>query len=246
MFGLFKNRKKIGVSEGGSTLYKYSDTDKEIGVNDLSTGESNIDAITEHIEKYIGKVDFVYHEIISPLVHIDIHLVNPTPERNYYTLITSGMSDKPMNVPTKEHKPWEYGELMLCLPSNWKLDEESFKDEDNYWPIRMLKFIARFPHEYKTWISYGHTIPNGNPPAPFTDNVSYSGVLVDLPVTVANVNFPIIQLNDNKKINIYCLIPLFENEMDFKLKHGTDALIALFDENGVTELINLDRKSVVK
>lgn len=246
MFGLFKKRKKIGVSEGGSTLYKYSDTDKEIGVNDLSTGESNIDAITEHIEKYIGKVDFVYHEIISPLVHIDIHLVNPTPERNFYTLITSGMSDKPMNVPTKEHKPWEYGELMLCLPSNWKLDEESFKNEDNYWPIRMLKFIARFPHEYKTWISYGHTIPNGNPPSPFTNNVSYNGVLVDLPVTVANVNFPIIQLNDNKKINIYCLIPLFENEMDFKLKHGTDALIALFDENGVTELINLDRKSVVK
>lgn len=245
MFGFFKKNKKIGVSEGGSTLYKYSDTDKAIGINDLSNGESNIDAITEHIEKHIGKIEFVYHEIISPLVHIDIHLVYPTPERNFYTLVTSGMSDKPMKVPTKEHKPWEYGELMLCLPSTWKFDEESLKNEDNYWPIRMLKFIARFPHEYNTWISYGHTIPNGNPPATFTDNVPFKGVLVDLPVTVANIDFPIIKLKDNKKINIYSLIPLYENEMDFKLKHGNDELIKLFDLHLLNELIDVNRKSVV-
>ena len=112
MFGLFKKRKKIGVSEGGSTLYKYSDTDKEIGVNDLSTGESNIDAITEHIEKYIGKVDFVYHEIISPLVHIDIHLVNPTPERNFYTLITSGMSDKNFSLDQRAYPPHRFVKLV--------------------------------------------------------------------------------------------------------------------------------------
>ncbi len=245
MFGFFKKNKKVGVSEGGSTLYKYSETNKTIGVNDMAGGESNMDAISAHIEKHIGKIEFVYHEIISPLVHIDIHVVYPTPERNFYTLVTSGMSDKPMNVPTKDHKPWQFGELMLCLPSDWQLGEEAFKDENNYWPIRMIKFVARFPHEYKTWVSYGHTIPNGNPPATFTDKVPFSGVLVDLPVTVANINFPIIKLDNDKKINIYSLIPLYENEMNFKLKHGNDELIKLFDLNLINELIVANRKSIV-
>lgn len=41
-----------------------------------ATGDGeNIDAISNHIEKYIGKIDCVFHEIISDKVHIDVHWV---------------------------------------------------------------------------------------------------------------------------------------------------------------------------
>ena len=61
-----------------------------------------IDAITEHIESYydgFGEDAIVLHEVISELVHIDVHVVKPTDERPYYTLITSGMAERPMTVP---------------------------------------------------------------------------------------------------------------------------------------------------
>jgi hypothetical protein len=33
--------------------------------------------------------------------------------------------------------------------------------------IKTLRWLAHFPHTYKTWVGSGHTIPNGNPPGPF-------------------------------------------------------------------------------
>ena len=245
MFGFFKKAKKTDVTKGGSTLYNYSVSDERIGAKDMGGGESKMEAITAHIEKYLGPIDYVYHELISPLVHLDIHVINPKPERDFYTLITTGMSDKPMNVPSDEHKPWQYAELMICLPKEWKLDEESLKNEDYYWPIRMMKFIARFPHEYRSWLSFGHTIPNGNPSSTYTDNVGFSGVLVDLPVTIFNVNFPVLKIDEKTQIYIYALYPLYENEMDFKLENGTEALTKMFDIKGITELLDPNRKSLI-
>ncbi|MCI5054689.1 MAG: suppressor of fused domain protein [Flavobacteriales bacterium] len=247
MFGLFKKSKKRGTSKGGSTIYEYEETQEEIGADHLSVGnESNIEEISDHIEKYIGKIEFVYHELISPLVHIDIHVVLPTPERNFYTLVTSGMSDRAMNIPSKELKGWEYAELMLCLPPEWNIKQEMLEEEENYWPIRMLKFMARFPHEYNTWLSFGHTIPNGNPPDPFNDDVDYTCALVNFPAMVNDVEkFFELKINDEKTIKFFGLMPIFESEMNFKLEKGTDALNELFDQHFVTELIDKKRKSVV-
>ena len=66
--------------------------------------------------------------MISDLVHIDVHWVQPTPKRPYHTLVTSGMSDKPMTVPAgAEHL--RFAELMLCLPPEWQMSMEAFKQE---------------------------------------------------------------------------------------------------------------------
>ena len=46
-------------------------------------------------------------------------------------------------------------------------------------------------------------------------------------------------------INFYGVVPLYEDEMDFKLEKGTEALFDLFDEHEVTELVAPDRPSVV-
>lgn len=47
---------------------------------------------------------------------------------------------------------------MLFLPENWPTSSDAFKDDKYYWPIKLLKQLARFPHEYNTWLGYGHTI----------------------------------------------------------------------------------------
>ena len=64
-----------------------------------------------------------------------------------------------MNVPEElaEYK-LERAELAIALPSDWKLDEESLKDERWCWPIGLLKVLARLPIASDTWLGWGHTM----------------------------------------------------------------------------------------
>jgi hypothetical protein len=107
---------------------------------------SIIESVGDHIETYFGKIAWVMHERESPDIHVDVYVVEATPERNYKQLITAGMSEKPMRLPP-EVSDGRYAELTLCLPAEWPLSVEAFKDESNYWPVRLLKDLARFPHK---------------------------------------------------------------------------------------------------
>ena len=61
--------------------------------------EEEMEAVEGHIEQYFGKVENVFHELVSPDIHVDICMVPPTEERDYYTLVTMGMGAHRMNVP---------------------------------------------------------------------------------------------------------------------------------------------------
>src|ERR1044072_886079 len=151
-------------------IYRYG---LQVGNAELPKGSSaDCAAISKHIEAHWGKVETVFHELCSDYVHVDVHYVKATKERPFHTLITSGMSDRPMRAPDGA-EDFRYSELVISLPPEWPLDEESFKDEKNWWPIRWLKKLARFPHEYDTWFTWGHTIPNDDPPVPFAENTKF-------------------------------------------------------------------------
>ena len=227
-------------SKGGSNIYRYEA--KEIPFVFADGDSSSIEQIEQHIEKYVGKSATVFHELISSHIHIDVHVVEPTPEKNYYTLITSGMSDKPMNSPIEEFK---YAELMVCLPSDWKLNEKDFQDNNNYWVIQWMKKLARFPHEYNTWLWESHTVPNGDPPQPFASNTKLCCVLFSFPMLFGD-EFRKLKVNEDKTIHFLSFIPLYKEEMQFKLDKGMSALYDKFDENDLSELLNIDRPNLCK
>lgn len=229
----------MDTSESGQPIYRHQERERDF---EPVIGDSdNIDAITEHIQQHIGKVATVFHELVSDLVHIDIHIVNPTPERNYYTLVTSGMSDKPMTTPPGCEE-LRHAELMLSLPPDWPMGNEEWKKEENYWPVRALKFLARLPHEYQTWLGMMHTIPNGDPSRPFADSTRLCGAII-LPPLRIKPEFHQLEISPEKTINFYAVVPLHADEMDFKLKHGAEALFDGFDKYRVTELIDSARPS---
>jgi predicted Zn finger-like uncharacterized protein len=232
----------VEVSKGGSLMYRYEERKREF---EMAIGdEQTIEAIGEHISQHLGKVDMVWHELISDLVHIDVHMIEPTDERPFYTLVTSGMSDRPMTVPPEcEHL--RYAELMLSLPPDWQMTQEAFEDDANYWPMRLLKMLARFPHEYETGLGWGHTIPNGDPPEPFSDNTAFCCALLLSPVLVPD-GFDQLKIDEERTVHFYSLVPIYREEMDFKLKKGTDALIERFAANEVSELLDLSRVNVCK
>jgi hypothetical protein len=212
---------------------------------EFATGDDhNIEQITNHIERYYGKIAMVFHEIMSDLVHIDVHWVQPTVERPFHTLITSGMSDRPMTVPAGA-EDFRFGELVISLPPDWPITEEAFKNERNYWPVRLLKMLARFPHEYDTWLSFGHTLPNGDPAEPYADNTKLCCAYLLYPL-LADRQFWSLEANSEKTIRFYSIIPLYRAEVELKLKQGSDALLDKLGEHEVNELLNPKRVNVCK
>jgi hypothetical protein len=200
-----------------------------------------IDAVSEHIERYIGKIDLVYHEAISEMIHLDVHVVRPTDEHPYQTLITSGMSERPMNVPVGMEE-WQYAELLICLPPDWPLDYEALKDDANYWPIFWLKTLARLPHNFNTWLAPSHTVPNGDPAEPFAGNTEFCCMLVDWPL-LFDEGLVRLEISPAKTINFYSLVPLYREEMDHKLQHGLESLNEYLEATNVTELLDLHRQN---
>ncbi|MFK8303634.1 suppressor of fused domain protein [Capnocytophaga stomatis] len=231
------------VSEGGSNVYSYG---KENSSDFVFPDRTCVymDEICEHFKKYIGEPESVFHEIMSEYVHIDVHWIKPTEERPYHVLFTTGMSDYPMYLPKELENPNEFShaELMVYLPKDWKIDENSF-DDDNYWPIYFLKMIARFPHQYKTWMAEGHTIPNGLEAEPIA-NTNFGCILLMPPYLSAPQDFLKLQTKDETTINFYCILPLYVEEMDLKLEEGVDALLDLFDEYQISEVVDIHRENV--
>jgi hypothetical protein len=227
------------VSPGGTRINRNEELNSSNGDVQLLS-EYDMEMIQNHIEKNIGKIAKVFHELISEKVHIDICLVEPAIVRKYYTLVTMGMSTLPMNNPQQEYA---YMELYLCLPPNWKLDDESIKKEENYWPIRLLKSLARFPYDYNDYLFYGHSMPNGDPSQPYAYNTKLSNVIIFKPQIISS-DFALLKETD-KTIFFLPIIPLYEEEMQFKLQTNLSTLSKLLGKYGITELLEYNRINVV-
>ena len=207
-------------------------------------GEADtLEAIDQHIERHFGPVAFVWHELVSDLVHIDVYVVEPTESRPYFSLVTSGMSDRPMAVPTGAGIT-PYAELMMALPADWPMTTEAFNDESTYWPIRTLKMVARLPHDYNTWIGAWHSVPNGDPAEPYASDTPFVGVVVT-PMVRCEADARMIETEQGKQISLLALVPLHPAELDLKLAEGSSGLIGAFDGAAVSELFDPVRPSSV-
>lgn len=199
----------------------------------------NLDAVENHIRTHLGEPERVFHELVSTTVHIDVHIVPATPERPWVSLVTSGMSDLPMTVP-EGAEDWRFAELMIRVPADWPLGQEEFKSEANYWPVRWLKQLARLPHEYGSWLSYGHSIPHGNPPEPFAPGCPFTGFVLSPPWSGGEA-FATLYLTDGTPVHFWSLVPLHPSEIDFKLKFGSEALFERLAAAGASDLVDLAR-----
>lgn len=230
------------TSESGAPIYRYKS--REEGWILPNMGDSNMADIERHIEQHIGKITMVFHEVISDIVHIDVHQIPPSEDRPYWTLVTSGMSDLPMKTP-KERSEFAHAELMLCLPKDWKMEQGDWKDESHYWPVRWLKICARFPHEYKTWLCWGHTLPNGDPPEAYAPKTSFCCMMLGTPKTVST-EFWTLPIRADKTIRFFGLYPLYQGEIGLKLRKGAEHLEKLFERNKVTEIVDIGRSDLSK
>jgi hypothetical protein len=234
-------------SPGGSPILRHAPRDR-----DWTPAEStpDVEAIEHHFDRHFGPTESVFHEIVSDLVHIDVNLIEPADDRAYWTLYTTGMSALPMTLPDGADVP-RRAELLMKLPAWWQMSAvKAFPplpeeiELNWYWPIRELKFLARLPHEYKTWLGFGHSIPNGDPPQPFAPNTKLCAWIL-LPPTQVPAEAQSVRLDSGEEIALYVAHALHREELDLKLTEGTDALLQRFDAARVSEVLDPARPSAV-
>lgn len=198
-------------------------------------GEAELEALDRFITGRFGPYESVFHELASPDIHVDICVIPPRPERNYYTLVTMGMGAHRMDVPEGlRDRKLERAEMVVCLPPDWPLSDH---DERWYWPLRWLKILARLPGEQDTWLGWGHTVSNEEP---FADNTGLCAVILDVPRAFGGEAF-CCPLPGGDEVNFYQYVPIYQEELDYKLSHSAEALFARLE--GETEVLDPEREN---
>lgn len=202
--------------------------------------EKEMDKVSAYIEQQYGDFDYVGHEIVSPDIHCDIVIVPPTEENPYFKLVTMGAGAYKMNVPIGFNSTvCNRAEYVIFLPKDWNL--ESDKEED-FWPIRTLKTIARLPIQAEAWLCDGHDVQLTEDGNPVAENVGFNScVLISSVGKNGQVVKPLKLGLFGKKVAFYQLFPLYPEELTFKLEHGYDELVDLFKEESM--VINTHRKN---
>lgn len=202
--------------------------------------ESEMEQYETYIAEQFGEFDGVFHEIVSPDIHLDVIIVPSTAENNYYKLITMGMGAYKMNVPD-ELSPYELerAELILYLPPTWNVGSDK---EEDYWPIRQLKGTARIPVQCDTWLGYGHTVSADAENTPYADNTGFCSMMLLDGVNPSGEELNL-RMESIGKINFYQLFPLYKEELEYKQGTDADALLDLFNESDRTPIINISRKN---
>lgn len=196
-------------------------------------------AVDAHIARTVAPVKDVFHEIISPDLHIDVHHVPPGSGRPFHALVTSGMSERPMNT-GPDADEFRFAEVAILLEPSWSLAHERFGDENVYWPIRLLKMVARFPFELDTWVAMGHSIATATPPEPFAPATGLSACVLLPPLSLGEA-FMTMDRPDGQKTFFWTIVPLYAEELELKLARGTDALMDALDRAGVDDIVRQER-----
>ena len=168
-----------------------------------------------------------------PLLEIKIEM-----RSEITVLMTNGLSNYTMPVPEK-YKDRSHVELYFCLPSYWDLATENGK-----WVIKWIQKLAKYCIEKQTWYGIGHTFPNGNPALPLSNTMKQKYLMLNAPYFLEKELIPI--QDEGKSIHFLGIIPIFEDEMDYKMGKGTYKLLQKIEGKGISELLDDYRMSCLK
>lgn len=203
--------------------------------------QGQYDEILKHVSRNFGKVSQTLSEIVpGSRVAVNLHIIPASKDRNYITLVTTGMSDYPMDE-AEEAAETAYAELLIKLPADWPMEQNKMNDERNYWPLGWLRQTAHILHLYDGVLGEEVILPNGEPPMPFASNTKLSCIMVCKP---KEANMERLVTSKGKVINFYTLMPIYKEERNIALRRGYEFLMKKLNENGISDVLDIKRKNV--
>ena len=190
--------------------------------------------IIKFIEENFGKVEEIY-EVGYGNFSLDVAQINPTKEKPYYTIITLGMGEHKMYNQNNENFS-SFVELMISLPPDWSLDDKNYT-----WAIDELMHLAYIPFTFYFSYEWGHLENNFEP---FSSNTKLSAVTLLYP-EMKKENSGLLKL-ENRNLQFYQIVPLYDEEYTFALKNGMKNLLLLDVEKKISFVIDMNREKVLE
>ena len=191
--------------------------------------------IIKFIEENFGRIEKIYQNAGFKNFYLDIAQINPTKEKPYYTLITLGMGEHKMYNQNNENFS-SFAELMISLPPDWNLDDKNYT-----WVIDELMHLAYIPFTFYFSYEWGHLENNFEP---FSSNTKLSAVTLLYP-EMKKENSGLLKL-ENRNLQFYQIVPLYDEEYTFALKNGMKNLLLLDVEKKISFVIDMNREKVLE
>lgn len=229
-----EGREYEGTSPAGAEIYRYADTPATSGAGASKPQLENMKLREQAYEELFGTVTAVSHDMGPLTPRINVYHFEPQIEnRDWHTYITSGMSDLAMPAPPEAGLEFQRAELVFYSSENDTLYQD------------LLRHLARFPHDKKTWIHWQHTLPNGHPPEPLFDGSALDTTLFMPSVVEPDALLGQMVSIEGAPVNLLWCVPITSPECAMVLERGMPALYQVFDQAQHPHIFSGDRQSYV-
>ena len=200
-------------------------------------GTRRLDAAREEVyEECFGNKWTVNRD--SPLQGpaIDVYVFEPGTQENgrdFYTLVTGGMSDYPMRVP--DGASFRRAELILYV------------DQPTEQHVKLLRWLGQLPHvQEDTWYMPGTTMTNGQPPQPIFDGSELDCFLFSMSVVSPDAAIQEnLVLEGDPTITLW-VVPITHLECRFILKRTLDEFFQVLDKKAHPFVLDERRCSYIR
>lgn len=189
--------------------------------------------IQEHIIKHYGNISRTVTVKECESLDLKLYVIEPTKERDFYTVVTSGMGAYKMDLPDDfKDDNVDRIELLIYLGSNWDIDS-AFKASSsgsstaliidgsitpllgninaqwNY-PIQILKNLAQAPVNNESYFVMGNIMDDETP---FSDSTHDSGGILMFPAYTTEEG-QVCTLPSGQKVGFLQVMPISTNEIE--------------------------------
>lgn len=182
----------------------------------------DLQLVIKHIKRNFGDFDGffpVYDKNREVTPHpIKIAFIPPAQGRDYYTLATVGLGAyRGIETDPAGNRFVHRVELCAFLPGS--LTEEQVTDNFQ-WVGRLLRQFGEMIQAESAWFGYGHSVSNGEV---FDRSVGFNGIILDNIEKDGDFSDSV-ALSDGEEVLFLQIMPLYEEEMLYKIDKGPNAL----------------------
>lgn len=169
----------------------------------------------------------VYHSTDNEVPHIDLYEYPPAGECDFVTILTGGMGDIPMSIPDG-------------ISAVSRVELLMGTGENQNWGFNLLKLVAEYPFDQRTFLHVHHTVPFGGE---LGSGSTLSAFLFVRPRILPD-ELGTFEINGNR-IGFLQAVAITTEEHRFALEHGSEKLEALLESHDCLITRDRNRRSIV-
>jgi len=168
--------------------------------------------------EWFGNSVMASHELLPQEPHIDVYWYGPGGDRDWFTYVTSGMSDQPIPIP-------DFPDPVRCELIFYAAREDEMC-------AILLHFLARKPFENPdNWISHGTTLGGQDPAQPLIPGTRFTAVAFAVTPVLPEADLPDRLQAEGVPVFLLWVIPLYPEEQAFIQEYDIDLFINLVGES---------------